>query len=167
MYCEVVRTSISAWYRISTDPGALSEAVKTKLVGDLSSVHGVLSHCVSRGRLKWICAGACAYGQILLVGEDEEKGIPKLVLVQHSLELFTGLNNTVAIVAVNNEDDTLGVLEVMPPQRTDLVLTTDIPHGERDVLVLDCLDVETWGECQRIVPSRANKATTYQWWGWW
>jgi hypothetical protein len=40
-------------------------------------------------------------------------------------------------------DHNLGVLEVMPPQRTDLVLTTDIPHGERDVLVLDGLDVET------------------------
>lgn len=30
----------------------------------------------------------------------------------------------------------------MPPQRTDLVLTTDIPHGEGDVLVLDSLDVK-------------------------
>lgn len=30
------------------------------------------------------------------------------------------------------------------PEGTDLVLTTDIPHGERDVLVLDSLDVETW-----------------------
>ena len=30
----------------------------------------------------------------------------------------------------------------MPPQRTDLVLTTDIPHGELDVLVLNSLDVE-------------------------
>jgi hypothetical protein len=30
------------------------------------------------------------------------------------------------------------------PQRTDLVLTTDIPHGELNVLVLDGLDVKSW-----------------------
>ena len=96
--------------------------MKTKLVSDLSGVHGV--------------------GQILLVGEDEEKSITELVLVEHALELLTGLDDTVAIVGVDDEDDTLGVLEVMPPQRTDLVLTTDIPHGELDVLVLDSLNVE-------------------------
>jgi len=82
------------------------------------------------------------YGQILLVGEDQEKGIPELILVQHSLQLLTSLNDTVTIVAVNYENDTLGVLEVMPPQRSDLVLTTDIPDSELNVLVLDGLDVE-------------------------
>ena len=84
-----------------------------------------------------------AYGQILLVGEDQEKSVPQLVLVQHALQLLARLDNTIAIVAVNDEDDTLGVLEVMPPQRSDLVLASDIPHGELDVLVLDGLDVET------------------------
>lgn len=82
------------------------------------------------------------YGKILLVGEDQENGIPQLILVQHALELLPGLNDTVAIVAVDNEDDALGVLEVVSPQRSDLVLTTDIPDGELDVLVLDGLDVE-------------------------
>jgi hypothetical protein len=86
------------------------------------------------------------YGKILLVGEDKEDSITELVLVKHALELLSGLNNTVAIVGVNDEDDTLSVLEVMSPQRTDLVLTTDIPHGELNVLVLDGLDVETWLE---------------------
>ena len=38
---------------------------------------------------------------------------------------------------------TLRVLEVVPPEGTDLVLSSDVPHGERDVLVLDSLDVET------------------------
>ena len=83
------------------------------------------------------------YGQILLVGKDEEESVSELVLVEHALELLTRLDNTVAIVAIDDEDDTLGVLEVMPPQRTDLVLTTDIPHGELDVLVLYSLNVET------------------------
>ena len=92
-------------------PGALSQAVQTKLVSDLGSVHGVR--------------------KILLVGEDQEESISELVLVEHALQLLTSLDNTVTIVAVDDEDDTLGVLEVMPPQRTDLVLSTDIPHGER------------------------------------
>lgn len=97
--------------------------MQTELVGDLSGVHGV--------------------GQILLVGEDQEECVPEFVLVEHALELLAGLNDTVTIVAVNNEDDTLGVLEVMSPQRADLVLSTDIPYGEGDVLVLDGLDVKT------------------------
>lgn len=104
-------------------PGALSQAVQAELVGDLGSVHGVR--------------------KILLVGEDQEESISQLVLVEHALQLLTSLDNTVTIVAVDDEDDTLGVLEVMSPQRTDLVLTADIPDGELNVLVLDSLDVET------------------------
>jgi len=103
-------------------PGTLSEAVEAKLVGDLGGVHGI-----------W---------QILLVGEDEEESIAELVLIQHTLQLLPRLNNTIAIVAVDDEDDALRVLEVMPPERADLVLSSDIPHGELDVLVLDRLDVE-------------------------
>lgn len=83
------------------------------------------------------------YRQILLVGEHQEQSIPELILVQHALQLLTGLDDTVAIVAVHHEDDTLGVLEIVAPQRADLVLTADIPHGELDVLILDSLDVET------------------------
>jgi hypothetical protein len=109
-----------------------------------------------------------AYGQILLVGEHQKESIPELVLVQHSLELLTGLDDTVAIVAVNNEDDTLSVLEVMPPERTDLVLTADIPHGELNVLVLDGLDVETCGSaCQRAASFTRVQIVAYQWLGWW
>lgn len=33
----------------------------------------------------------------------------------------------------------------MSPQRSDLVLSSYIPYGELDVLVLDSLDVESWG----------------------
>jgi len=91
------------------------------------------------------CA-AITYGKILLVGEDEEDSVPQLILVQHALQLLTGLDDTVAIVGVDDEDDALGVLEVVPPEGTDLVLTTDIPHGELDVLVLDGLDVESLGQ---------------------
>ena len=36
------------------------------------------------------------------------------------MQLVAGLADTVAIVRVDHEDQTLGVLEVMPPQRADL-----------------------------------------------
>jgi len=55
------------------------------------------------------------YGKILLVGEDKEKSVTELIFVQHALELFTGLDDTISVVGVDNEDDTLGVLEIMPP----------------------------------------------------
>lgn len=98
------------------------------------------------------------YGQILLVGEDQKVGIAQLVLVQHALQLLPGLNDTIAIVRVDDEDDTLGVLEVVPPQRSDLVLSTDIPHGERDVLVLDRLDVEAlMGVSMAAIPCTASR----------
>jgi hypothetical protein len=106
-------------------PGTLAERVKTKLVGDLGGVHGV--------------------GKILLVGEDKEKGVAELILVEHALQLLTGLYNTIPIVGVDDEDDTLGVLEVVPPQRANLVLPANIPYGELNVLVLNSLDVETDG----------------------
>ena len=41
---------------------------------------------------------------------------------------------------------TLGVLEIVPPQRTDLVLATHIPHREADVLVLHRLHVEAFSK---------------------
>jgi hypothetical protein len=78
----------------------------------------------------------------LLVGENKEEGISKLILVEHALQLFPSLDNSVTIVAVNNEDDTLGILEVMSPKRTDLVLSTNIPDSELNVLIFDSLDIK-------------------------
>lgn len=66
--------------------------MKTELVGDLGSVHGV--------------------GQVLLVGKDQEESVTELVLVEHALQLLAGLGDTLAVVRVDHEDDTLGVLEV-------------------------------------------------------
>mmetsp|Transcript_73127 Transcript_73127/g.200800 ORF Transcript_73127/g.200800 Transcript_73127/m.200800 type:complete len:561 (-) Transcript_73127:65-1747(-) len=106
-------------------PVALAQRVEAELVGDLRSVHRVR--------------------QVLLVGEDQQDGLPQLVLVQHAVQLVARLAHAVAIVGINDEDDTLGVLVVVAPERADLVLAADVPHGERDVLVLDGLDVEADG----------------------
>lgn len=112
------------------------------------------------------------YRQILLVGEDQEERIPQFVLVQHPLQLVACLLDTVAVIAVDDEDDALSVLEVMSPQWANLVLSTDIPHCELDVLVLDSLDVEA---CERRLSMllRSSQSTivigfievTYRLWG--
>lgn len=52
---------------------------------------------------------------------------------------------------------TLGVLEVVPPQGTDLVLATHVPHGEADVLVLHCLYIETWIKSKRRRDTQAGQ----------
>ena len=44
----------------------------------------------------------------------------ELYLIQHPVQFICSLNNTISIIAVNNKSKTLGVLEVMSPQRSDL-----------------------------------------------
>ena len=80
--------------------------------------------------------------KILLVSEDEQDGVAKLFLGEHLVELLAVLFNTLAIIRVDDIDETLGVSVVVSPEKSDLVLTTDIPHIEADVLVLDGLYVE-------------------------
>lgn len=124
-----------------TYPSTTGETLQTKLLGDLGGAHGVLEVQISITPIH--TRTGISYRQILLVGENKEQSVTEFVFVQHALQLFPGLDNTVAIVAIDDENDTLGVLEVVSPERTDLVLTTDVPHGELNVLVLDGLDVET------------------------
>lgn len=73
-------------------PRPLPKSVQAKLISDLRSGHSI--------------------GEILLVGKDKEEGIPELILVQHPLQLLTGLRNTFPIIRIDDENDTLGVLEV-------------------------------------------------------
>jgi len=106
-------------------PSPLPEPVQAQLVRDFCCVHRI--------------------GKILLVGEDEKEGVPEFVFVEHSLEFFTCFGDTIAIVGIDDEDDALGVLEVMPPKWPDFILTSDVPDGEVDVLILDRFDIETDG----------------------
>ena len=98
-----------------------------------------------------------AYGKILFVGENQEKCIAQLVFVQHPLQLLTCLDNTISIIAVDDEDDALSVLEVVSPQRPDFILSTDVPHRELNVLVFDSLDVEAYWEHGKLGFHRDQK----------
>jgi hypothetical protein len=61
------------------------------------------------------------------------------------VEFTFRFDDTFTIVGIDDENKSLGVLEVVAPQWTDLVLTSDIPHGKADVFVLYGLDVEADG----------------------
>jgi hypothetical protein len=113
-------------------PLPVPELVEAEALSDFLDLHGV--------------------GQVLLVGENEQNGVTELVLSQHAVELVLGavlisiaIIDTIPIVTVDNEDAALGVLVVVTPERANLVLSSDIPYSEGDILVLDSLDVETNG----------------------
>lgn len=65
-------------------------------------------------------AAAQMFYKCVINGVSPHQSSQASYLVEHSVQLIACLTNTVAIVAVHHEDETLGVLEVMPPQRTDL-----------------------------------------------
>ena len=79
---------------------ALAKRMETQFVGDLSCRHGV--------------------GEILLVGKHKQHSVAELILVEHAVEFISSLGDTIAIVAIHHEDQTLGVLEIVAPKRTDL-----------------------------------------------
>mmetsp|Transcript_6020 Transcript_6020/g.15757 ORF Transcript_6020/g.15757 Transcript_6020/m.15757 type:complete len:262 (-) Transcript_6020:40-825(-) len=106
-------------------PVTLAQRMQAELVRDLGGVHGV-----------W---------QILLIGKHEQHGLAQLVLAEHTVQLVLRLADAVAVIAVHHEDQALRVLEVVPPERANLVLTAHVPHGEADVLVLHSLHVEANG----------------------
>lgn len=48
----------------------------------------------------------------------------------------------------------------MPPEGTNLVLSSNIPHGKRDVLILHGLDIEAYrGHRIKSVPGQKVDAT--------
>ena len=109
----------------------------------------------------------------LLVGEDEEDGVAQFVFCKHAHELLSRLADSLAIVAVDDEDQawkkhavryrtnserfsssrTLCVLEVVPPQGSDFILAADIPYCETDVFVFYRLHIETFKRSIRLIDS--------------
>ena len=60
----------------------------------------------------------------------------------HFAQLLASLDHALSIIAVDDENESLSVLEVVSPQWSNLVLTTDVPYGKADVFVFDCLHVK-------------------------
>ena len=58
------------------------------------------------------------------------------------MQLLSCLINPVAVCTVDNKNEALSSSVIMAPKRTDLVLTSNIPYGETNVLVLYGLNIE-------------------------
>jgi len=119
----LIKTVSTCSARALNVPLPVAQRVQSQFIRNLSHAHGI--------------------GQILFVAENKKNSIPKLILVEHLLKLLICLVDAFAIVRIYHEDQSLGILEVVTPQGTDLILTTNIPHCKVDVFVLNCLYVET------------------------
>lgn len=106
-------------------PVPLPHRVETQLLGYLRG-----AHCI---------------GEILLISKDEECRIAQLILDQHPIQLRLRILDAIAIVAIHDEDDAIGVLVVVAPEWSEFILATNIPHGELEILVLQRLDIEADG----------------------
>ena len=86
----------------------------------------------------------------MLVGVDQDNGVPELLRFQQLLELVTRRLQSIGIVRIDNENETNSIWVVVSPQWTNLVLSSNIPDRERHVFVVDLLDVETNAvKCER------------------
>ena len=86
--------------------------------------------------------GADGPGQVLLVGEDQHCRVAHERVVDDRPELRACLLYALAVGAVDDVYEAVGVAEVVPPQGAELLLPPDVPDGEEDVFVLDLFDVE-------------------------
>ena len=66
------------------------------------------------------------FWQVLFISEYQDDGVPHLPVVDDPVQLLPGLVYPVPVGAVHHEYKALGAGVVMAPQRTDLILTSDI-----------------------------------------
>lgn len=80
--------------------------------------------------------------QILLIRKHQQQTILHFPILNNPVQLLSRLIDTISVIRVNDENQTLCPREIMSPQRSNLVLSTDVPHVELDVLVCYRLNVE-------------------------
>lgn len=59
------------------------------------------------------------------------------------MQLLPCLVETLPVLAVDDENETLGAGVVVPPEGPDLILPSDVPDVELDIFVGDGFDVES------------------------
>ena len=81
--------------------------------------------------------------EILLVCVDEDGCVFEAFIVCESLKDLSCLSDSIAVSAVDYEDETLSVLEVVLPESPESILTADVPAAELEVLVSYSLSIES------------------------
>ena len=72
----------------------------------------------------------------MFISEYQDDCVPHLPVIDDPVQLLPGLVYPVPVGAVHHEDEALGARVVMSPQRTDLVLTSNIlKSGTRKIKI--------------------------------
>jgi hypothetical protein len=69
----------------------------------------------------------------LLVGKDEKQAVLHFPVTENTVKLLAGLIDALTITRVDDENEALCTGVVMPPERTNLILTADVPDIEFDL----------------------------------
>ena len=120
---------------------AFVQTITSLCIGGLNVPFDIISEL---GESKFICQfwNSQSSWKILLVGVDEDGCILQVFISSESVESFSGLSDAITICTVNDEDETLRVVEVVLPECSQSVLTTDIPAVELEILVGELLNIE-------------------------
>merc|ERR1712039_550540 len=119
----LVQTISSCGTRRLYEPLSIPKVVQSQLLGDLCSWHSIR--------------------KILLIRKYKNHSVAHFVFVDHFCQLFTGILNAVAVIAVNHVDQPVCALIVVAPEWANLVLAAHIPPCETEILVFHGLNVET------------------------
>ena len=76
------------------------------------------------------------FRQVLLVSEDKNDGVPHLSIVNDPVKFLPGLVYPVSVRTVDHENEPLGAGVVVTPERSDLVLTSNILPWNNNVTLL-------------------------------
>ena len=80
--------------------------------------------------------------QILLIRKHKQQRILHLPVLNDARKFSASLFQTIAVAAVYDKHQALSTAEVVSPQRSDLILSTNVPDIEFGVLVRNGLHVE-------------------------
>ena len=61
------------------------------------------------------------------------------------MKITTSTTVPFGVCAVDDVNQDVGVFEVIPPVRSNLPLTSDVPNVQLESVGIDAFDVETWG----------------------
>lgn len=79
---------------------------------------------------------------VLFVAVNQNNSITHLAVINNPVKFGSRFVNSIPVGGIDNKNEGLRSSEIMTPQRSDFVLSTDIPNIEFYVLVLNSFDVE-------------------------
>lgn len=65
-----------------------------------------------------------------------------MILGEHPVQLVTCGTDAIPVIRIHYKYHTVGVIVVVPPQRSNFILSSNIPYGEANISVLYGLNIE-------------------------